>query len=299
MTDRNWEVTPDAKLAEGKSSLALLGRYTNARFVLLDPTNGVRGLRAQVAELAEAVSADSVTLVDVGGDAIAHGHEPELLSPLADSMALAALNGLRVPVWVVIAGAGLDGELPEADVWQRCTQLASRRGELREPDIEPYLSALGKHPSEATTLLAASALGIRGRAEIRDRAALVTVDDRSPVLHIIEAGAVTKINNIAQQLADTSSLDAAERVAASIRGKTELAHERRKASTTDRTEPTPARAELTRRYAAYRERSKNRGATLLTFRRLGEVIGLHDYQPDLVRTIAGADAHPQLALCLL
>jgi hypothetical protein len=42
----------------------------------------------------------------------------------------------------------------------------------------------------------------------------------------------------------------------------------------------------------------NRGATLLTFRRLSEVIGLHDYQPDLIRRIAGTDAHPRLALCL-
>jgi len=53
------------------------------------------------------------------------------------------------------------------------------------------------------------------------------------------------------------------------------------------------------RYIAYRERSMNRGATLLTFRRLSEVIGLHDYQPDLTRSIAGTDAHPRLALCLL
>ena len=95
MTDRNWEVTADAQLGEGKSSLALLARTTKARFVLLDPANGAKGLRAQLAELAEAVSADSVTLVDVGGDIIAQGNEPELLSPLADSMTLAALDGPR------------------------------------------------------------------------------------------------------------------------------------------------------------------------------------------------------------
>ena len=116
MSRRNWEVTPDSKLAEGRSSLALLARHTEARFVLLDPTNGVRGLRDQLAELAQAVGADSVTLVDVGGDIIAQGDEPELLSPLADSMTLAALDGLPVPGRVVIAGAGLDGELAEDDV---------------------------------------------------------------------------------------------------------------------------------------------------------------------------------------
>ena len=86
---------------------------------------------------------------------------------------------------------------------------------------------------------------------------------------------------------------------ASIRGTTEIAYERRKASTADRSKPAPGRAELAERYAVYRERSRNRGATLLTFRRLGEVTGLHDYQPDLIRSITGADAHPHLSLCLL
>lgn len=204
-----------------------------------------------------------------------------------------------MPGRVVIAGAGLDGELSEADVWQRCADLASKQLRLRESDVEPYLSALGQHPSEATTLLAASALGIQGKAEIRDRAALVTVDDRSPVAHIVNVRAATETNDIARQLIDTSSLDEVEHVVASIRGTTELAHERHKASTTDRSKPAPGRDELAERYAAYRERSINRGATLLTFRRLGEVIGLHEYQPDLIRSIIELDAHPQLALCVL
>lgn len=235
----------------------------------------------------------------VGGDIIAHGDEPELLSPLADSMTLAAIDALAVPAQVAIAGAGLDGELSEADVWQRCTHLASQQLRLQESDINAYLSALSEHPSEATTLLAAGVLGIRGKAEIRDRAALVTVDGRSPVTHFIGVSAAMKINSIAQQLIGTSSLDEAERVVSSIRGKTELAHERRKASTTDRNEPVPGQAELAKRYAAYRERSIKRGATLLTFRRLGEVIGLREYKPDLIRSITGSDAHPQLALCTL
>lgn len=299
MTNRNWEITPDAQLLEGRSSLALLARSTNARFVLLDPANGTEGLHAQLAELAQAVEADSVTVVDVGGDIIAHGDEPGLLSPLADSMTLAALVDLAVPGRVVIAGAGLDGELAEADVWERCIHLGSQQFRLRESDVDPYLTALSQHPSEATTLLAASALGIQCKAEIRDRAALVTVDNHSPVMHIIDVSGAMKINDIARQLVGTNSLDEAEHVVSSIRGKTELAHERRKASTTDRSKPAPGQAELAERCANYRERSIKRGATLLTFRRLSEVIGLYEYDPSLIRSITGADAHPRLALCLV
>ncbi len=152
---------------------------------------------------------------------------------------------------------------------------------------------------EARSATSASALSIRGKAEIRDRAALVTVDDRSPVLHSLDPEAATKVNTIARQITDTSSLDEVERVTTSIRGTTELVHERHKASTTDRTKPTPGRDELASRYADYRERSRSRGPTLLTFRRIGEVIGLHDYQPELVRSITGPDAHPLLGVCLL
>ena len=164
MTGRNWEVTPDSELAEGRSSLALLARHTRARFVLLDPTNGVRGLRDQLAELAQAVSADSVTLVDVGGDIIAQGDEPELLSPLADSMTLAALDGLPVTSRVVIAGAGLDCELAEDDVlatMHPSRQYAGRAARARHhalprrPGPAPFRGnhALGRqrarHPGES------------------------------------------------------------------------------------------------------------------------------------------------------
>ena len=300
ITPGNWEVTQDSYLVSGgRSTLTMLARYTGARFVLLDPRNGVSGLRAQLAELASALSAVNVTLVDVGGDVIAHGSEPELLSPLADSMALAALGSSDLDSQAVIAGPGLDGELAPATVRQRCASLGDQLSELCPAHVEPYLAALAHHPSEATTLLAAATLGVRGQAEIRDLGSPVRVDELSATIHIVKPSALLGVNEIARQMTMTRSLDEAERVAIAVGHRSELTHERQKAHDSKRGQELPDRAELTRRYATYRQDALSRGVSLLTFRHLAEVIGLLDYDPSFIRSLVGADAHRQLAICQL
>jgi hypothetical protein len=127
-------------------------------------------MREQVTELIEHFSVESVLLVDVGGDLIGIGTESDLRSPLADALALASLAHLPVPVRVAVAGPGLDGELSAAYVRSRCLMLGGELiGRLDGSDVEPCLPALAQHPSEATTLLAAAALGVVGRAEIREQ----------------------------------------------------------------------------------------------------------------------------------
>lgn len=300
VSERNWEVTADSTLRSGgRSTLPMLARHTEARVVLLDPSAGAAGLRAQLAELARAVNAASITLVDVGGDIAAHGDEPELMSPLADSMTLAALDGMDLPAQVAIAGPGLDGELSADSVRERCAGLDGRITELRAVHVRPYLAVLDRHPSEATTLLAAAALGVRGLAEIRDQAALVEVDDQSATIYVVQSSELLSANKIARELTAVRSLAEAEQVTVAISGRSELTHERRKALA-GASRPEPAeRAELASRYASYRLKASNRGVSLLTFRRLTEVIGLHEYEPTLIRAIVGANAHPQLAICQL
>jgi hypothetical protein len=83
------------------------------------------------------------------------------------------------PRLIAIVGPGLDGELPAADVQASLTAAGAAPAQLKANHVEPYLSALEYHPSEATTLLAGAALGLIGKVEIRDKAALVplTEDD--------------------------------------------------------------------------------------------------------------------------
>jgi hypothetical protein len=100
---------------------------------------------------------------------------------------------------------------------------------LSASDAKDFLAALNRHPSEATTLLAASALGISGLAEIRDSAALVPVTDASADFFVTTGESALSRNAVARRLIGTRSLDEAEAAVHEICGFTELDHERAKA----------------------------------------------------------------------
>jgi hypothetical protein len=109
---------------------------------------------------------------------------------------------------------------------------------------------------------------------------------------------VLAINNIAQKLVATQSLRDAEAITTSICGTTELDHERRKAHTLANHRPAePNVNELQSRLDQYRHDAAHRGADLVTFRRLTETLGLHHYDPAIIRTLTGSLAHQQLPLC--
>lgn len=58
----------------------------------------------------------SIDLLDVGGDILARGDEPTLQSPFADALTLAACCQVNAPIRLLVAGPGLDGELPLDDL---------------------------------------------------------------------------------------------------------------------------------------------------------------------------------------
>jgi hypothetical protein len=248
-------------------------------------------------ELVQHFSFTSVLLVDVGGDVVATGTEEKLRSPLADALALATLADFPVPVRVAVAGPGLDGELAASYVRSRCIALG---GELLERltavDVEPYYRALAQHPSEATTLLAASALGITGRAEIRDNADLVALSDDSADVYVLDASTAVAVNQLAQALVTTRSMTEAEAAAVSLCGRSELDYERQKAATLRSMSP-PTVTEMKWRLQNYWSFSSARGITLATFRRLSEVLRVTSYDPNLIRSLAGSHADRRLALC--
>jgi hypothetical protein len=298
LTPCNVEITAESRLRSGGSStLSLLAETTRAQFVLLDPSNGALCMRQQVKELVHHYRFTSVLLVDVGGDVVATGTEEKLRSPLADALALATLADFPIPARVAVAGPGLDGELAPSYVRSRCIALGGELfGRLTGTDVEPYFRALAQHPSEATTLLAASALGITGRAEIRDNADLVALSEDSADVYVLDASTAVACNQLAQELVTTRSMTEAEAAAVSLCGRSELDYERQKATVLRSMDP-PTAAVMQRRLQDYWSLSTARGVTLTTFRRLAEVLHLTRYDPNLIRALAGSHADRRLALC--
>ena len=121
-----WEVTRQTRLRSGaRSTLTIGAGLTDGRWFLLDPHRGAVGVREQLDAIADIIGADELVAVDVGGDILTHCDEPGLRSPLADSLTLAALTGADLPATVVVAGPGLDGELPAALVEERCRSASA------------------------------------------------------------------------------------------------------------------------------------------------------------------------------
>jgi hypothetical protein len=166
--------------------------------------------------------------------------------------------------------------------------------------VRDFLSALNQHPSEATTLLAASTLGVTGRAEIRDSAALVALDVDGAEMFVTSCDELIARNTAVGALVDSQSLDEAETIVRSICGRTELDHERAKAAANvARPAEVLTSDELFGRLNTYRTKASARGVDLVTFRRLTEVLGWREYKPALVRALAGELAYEDLPLCRL
>ncbi|HEX2232221.1 MAG TPA: DUF1152 domain-containing protein, partial [Thermoleophilaceae bacterium] len=135
------------------------------------PATIADGLRAAVA----ALGCDLVVFVDVGGDALGHGDEPGLASPLCDAVMLAAgerLAGGGVPVLGAVFGAGCDGELTPAEVLDRLGEVAAAGGlagvrGLTPPVVERLDAAVEVVPTEASAQALRCFRGETGTAPIR------------------------------------------------------------------------------------------------------------------------------------
>ena len=149
---------------------ALLGEET----VLVDATLGPAALAGGIEAAAGELGADLVVFLDVGGDALAHGDEPGLASPLCDALLLAAaarMAGSR-DVLGAVFGAGCDGELTPAEVLERIAEVSAAGGLAGARGLTPAIAtrldqAVEAVPTEASAQALRCFRGQTGSAAIR------------------------------------------------------------------------------------------------------------------------------------
>lgn len=255
------------------SSLPRLAAELPARLLLLDPSGGAVGMARQIAATVEFFQLDDIDLIDVGGDALTNGDDPGLRSPLADQLAIAACVRTGIPTRLLIAGAGLDGELPAAVVGERLAQLdAHSRPNLDEQVIAPVRHVFGWHPSEASGLLAAAAAGRRGRVEVRDAGDHVEMTDATTAISAVDAGRAAHVTPAAH-LTETASLEEAEQIVRDATGISEIAYETKKAERLgDRQAHEPTAADLPA-IDEFADDARSHGAAFVSVRRLSELLG--------------------------
>src|SRR3954451_8812479 len=99
--DHALEIAPGVLAASGDTVIRASGiPFAESRVagmlgvqtVLVDVTIGPRAVAEGLAGAAETMGCDLIVFLDVGGDALAHGDEPGLGSPLCDAVMLGAAD---------------------------------------------------------------------------------------------------------------------------------------------------------------------------------------------------------------
>jgi hypothetical protein len=203
--------------------------------VLVDPTPGPAVVADSLADAARRLDCDLVALVDVGGDALTHGDEPELASPLCDAVLLAA--GARLPATGIevvgaIFGPGCDGELTPAEVEERLAEVAAAGGLLGAWGLTPEAlaeldAAVAAVPTEASAQPLRCARGERGPVEIRAGRRTVQLSALGALTFYFDvAAALGSAARLAHAVRDASDLEDAHERLHAIGVRTELDLER-------------------------------------------------------------------------
>ncbi|MGW6781770.1 DUF1152 domain-containing protein [Streptomyces sp. NPDC054987] len=283
--------TPDTRARPpAGSTLPGLAADLPARLLLLDPSQGLTALAAQISAMARSAGG-RIRVVDIGGDILTHGDEPGLCSPFGDALTLAACHLTGIPTTVHVAGPGLDGEIDEP------TLLA------RLPGYHPLTPgtaaasaaarALAWHPSEASALWAAAVHGARGSVRAVNHTAELTAV--SPKLFHLPLHEAVGHNPVARVLLDErpETLEDAADLSHRLTGIHGLAPEHAR---TPRQDPPPGTAAFPDRDVAMKAlREAAPGADHVTLRYAARSLGLAWTDIPALRKLLGS-ATPLLRL---
>jgi hypothetical protein len=207
--------------------------------LLVDITGGPQALATGLAEAADELGCDAVVLLDVGGDVLAHGHEPGLASPLCDAIVLSAGLFLARSTEVIAAvyGPGCDGELTPDEVLERITGLQSAGALLGAWGLTPRAcelveSAAKVVPTEASLMAVRCARGERGQVPIRGGRRTVDLTPLGALTFFFDpVAAATSAVPLATAVSPAASLEEAHQALTSMGVRTELELERERART--------------------------------------------------------------------
>src|SRR3954451_3102800 len=216
----------DIPFAESRVA-GLLGVQT----VLVDVTLGPRVIADGLESAAQSMGCDLIVFLDVGGDALAHGDEPGLGSPLCDAVMLAAADLLaerEVPVLGGLFGIGCDGELAPGEVLERLAEVGVAGGLAGAIGLTPEVAALLEQavdsvPTEASAQAVAAFRGASGTVPIRDGRRTGRLSPLATVtFFFLVPAAVRSAARLALAVRDAADLDEANAILRSLGVRTEL-----------------------------------------------------------------------------
>ena len=209
----------------------LLGEET----ALVDATLGPAHLADGLAVAAAALGLDLIVFVDVGGDALAHGHEPGLASPLCDAVLLAAAARLAENGHSVLGGVfgiGCDGELTPSQVLERLAEVGAAGGLAGARGLTPAVAgrleeAVRVVPTEASAQALRCFHGEIGSAAIRQGRRSVELSPAGALTFYFDpVAALRSAARLAAAVVDARDLEHANDILHGLGVYTELDYER-------------------------------------------------------------------------
>ena len=210
----------------------LLGEET----ILVDANLGPSALADGLATAAEELGVDLIVFLDVGGDALAHGGEPGLASPLCDSVMLAAAARLAaaspVPILGAVFGVGCDGELTVAEVLERIAEVSGAGGFAGARGLTASVAscldpAVEAVPTEASAQALRCFRGETGTATIRHGRRTVELSPVGALTFYFDvAVAIRSAARLAAAVTDARDLVHANELLHALGVRTELDYER-------------------------------------------------------------------------
>jgi hypothetical protein len=215
---------------------ARMAGFLGVETVLVDVTRAPREIAAGIAEAAGRLGFDLLVLVDVGGDALAHGGEPGLASPLCDAVMMAAAGHLAEaggpPVLGGVFGPGCDGELTPDEVLERLAEIAAVGGFAGARGITPAVAqrldgAVQAVPTEASAQALRCFRGEHGTSTIRGGRRTVQLSALGAMTMYFDIpAALRSAARLALAVRDAEGLEEANELLHGLGLRTELDYER-------------------------------------------------------------------------
>jgi len=230
--NENTVTTTGVRFAESD-----IAKIYNTKTILVGINGGSKKIASDLLDAADKNSADLIIGIDVGGDAIGFGNEPNLMSPLADAIMLAALNILedKIPTMLGIFGFGCDGELKQGELENSIKTIANEGGlygswGITKKAYDELETAISIVPTEASRLPIQYLKGeLQDGTTIRSGRRTVEISISSTVTFYVSPKVVyEKISKPARAVTDCQSLEDANNNLNKIGLKTELDFEREK-----------------------------------------------------------------------
>jgi len=232
---KNIEIVNDTIAIVNKNSRTKSGLdFEAARFALaldknvitVDITKGVVGIIKGLNDFCRKKDIQLVIGIDVGGDILTQGHEPGLISPMADNMLLSALANIDIPTIIGIMGPGSDGEISQDTIMRYMGILARNGGYLgaigiTKKDIEDYEKVL-KHMKTSSSRVSKLAAEGAEQSTVNAIKRDVKVSLLNSITFFFDTNTVYNYSPFAKLLTETKSIDDANKIFNNHGIKTEL-----------------------------------------------------------------------------